>query len=190
MPLFVIFSTLVQTMGATFGARAMGDSVDTSLYWTSREKWTMFQFYKAKGYSPTQDGFKNDVFNLYSKANDKCGTVLFELVAPLHKTYIEARNAVRDPEKKLQVFDDYRTQIANVRDRHYSNFENTIEEALDKQWLLYEEIVPSKPGYFELSDMETELPYFKKVFYVKSLQHHHSHYFYVRMCVGVCVCVT
>ena len=165
VPLFILFSTLIQSAGATFGARAMGDSTDTVKYWTAREKWTMFQFFRSCGYSPTQIGWTNDVFNL-TKINkkyiDKFDTVLYDLVAPLHFNYLKNRDNAKDSEERLKIFEKYRNQLTKTREIHYKNFEKVTDDYIKEGWLLYEQPKTSSSGFFKVGENDTEdLPKWK-----------------------------
>ena len=51
----------------TIGARAMGGSVDEQEYWTSREKWTMMHYFRADGYTPTEEGVHIVPFPFWSQ---------------------------------------------------------------------------------------------------------------------------
>eukprot|EP01083_Nonionella_stella_P101673 288431_1 len=165
VPLFILFSTLIQTAGGTFGARAMGDSTDSVKYWTSREKWTMFQFFQSEGYSPTRDGWNEDCFNL-SKSNeahsDQFETQLFEMVAPLHCKYIESREKAKDSAERLKIFEQYRDDLTRVREIHYKNFDEVKDEYVKQGWLLYEEPQSTSTGYFSVGPDDIEdLPRWK-----------------------------
>ena len=46
------------------GVKAMGDSKDGTKYWTSREKWVMFQHFIKLGYQPTKLGIIY-TYNMY-----------------------------------------------------------------------------------------------------------------------------
>jgi len=154
VPLFILFSTLITTAGASFGARAMGDSTDTAKYWTSREKWTMFQFFSSEGYSPTIKGWTNDCFELAQ---------LYDKVAPLHFAYLTARRkASKDQMQKIKVFEEYRAQLTKAREEHYEHFEaERKEQCLERGWLVFEPPKHPRPGFFALRDDELELPSWK-----------------------------
>ena len=184
VPLFILVSTLIQTFGATFGARAMGNSVDTVDYWTSREKWTMMQFLQQDGYMATKQGWQNDVFNLVSRSaytvaleldpesqsandndaasNSDSQTILFDQVDPVHKKYLKTRDSTKDAQKRIEIFENYRQQLVSIREQHYENFDSCKKACVEKGWLIHEPIQNQTVGFFELTKDENELPIWKR----------------------------
>jgi len=56
LPILILLASIWQMLGTSFGANAMGSSVDTPEYWQSREKWTMTQYFNRVGYTATRTG--------------------------------------------------------------------------------------------------------------------------------------
>jgi len=175
VPLLIIFATVIQAIGFSFGTKEMAQSVDTAPYWTSREKWEMVQHFKREsGHCPTRKGWDADVFNLGSnakRARPDWNWVLFDAVAVAHGDYVAHRNAERESTKRLALYAQYLAALSAIRERHYERFSCCIEAAVEKEWLLRESPAPRKLGFFDRPEIDDgdeerpELPRWKMLLY-------------------------
>lgn len=161
VPLLIIFSTVVQAIGFTFGTRKMAGSVDKPEYWCAREKWTMVHYFKKEcGYIPTMAGWEHDLFNLASNQDNICqefSDVLFDKIEPIHNNYVKRRNKLKDAQKRLNLYKKYLLDLHEIREDHYAQFSDHIDKALEKKWLIKEEVTIKKKGYFDVDFEEDEI---------------------------------
>jgi len=150
LPVLLLLATCWQMLGTSFGANAMGSSTDTEKYWKSREKWTLTQFFNRTGYTATQTGWKNDVYQLaktdqelYSDGNKNC---LYSKIAEVHKVYLKDREALETEEKRLGRYQQYTDEINVIREDHIEHLTLNLEPGLDAKWLVY-----NKPDESSLS---------------------------------------
>ena len=161
VPLLIIFSTVVQAVGFTFGTRQMAGSVDKKEYWTAREKWEMVHYFKTShGYVPTMEGWEHDVYNLGSNKNNICdefNSILFDKVKPIHNKYVEDRDKLKDAQERLNLYRKYLRDLCKIREVHYEEFSKYIEKAMEKKWLIFEKPTIKKKGYFDVEYKEDEI---------------------------------
>jgi len=110
-------------LGTSFGANAMGSSVDTPEYWQSREKWNMTQYFNRVGYTATRTGWENDVYQLAktnqevyeSKGNEEC---LYKKISDVHINYLEERETINTEKGRIARYQQYNEEVANIRKNH------------------------------------------------------------------------
>eukprot|EP01084_Bolivina_argentea_P176808 305902_1 len=176
IPLLALIAGLIQFSGLTLAARTLGGSIDSDDYMMAREKWNAVQFfYKVSGYVPSRDGWKKDVLQLsapnkeYPIAYRKC---LFVDVMPLQRWYVEATNHKRikqlakqcgqkrisTSKLKLIILDKYRSELAKIRNLHYTTIEAQYDSLInDRAWL----INPTTDAVQHDYDYDNEHDYFE-----------------------------
>jgi len=110
-------------LGTSFGANAMGSSIDTREYWQSREKWSMTQYFNREGYTATQTGWKNDVYQLAktnqeiyeSKGNEEC---LYKKINDVHVEYLEERDTIDTEAGRIARYQQYNEEVSFIRKKH------------------------------------------------------------------------
>jgi len=121
-------------LGTSFGANAMGSSVDTPEYWQSREKWNMTQYFNRLGYTATQTGWKNDVYQLAktnqvvyeSKGNEEC---LYKKVSDVHLDYLEQREGILTEAGRIARYQRYNEEVADIRQNHILRLKAILTKA-------------------------------------------------------------
>lgn len=154
LPVLLLLASVWQMMGSSFGANAMGSSTDTAKYWQSREKWTLTQFFNRVGYSVTQLGWKNDVYQLartdqevYSgDGNQVC---LYSKISKIHTVYLKDRDSLETEQERLARYQEYNDDITAIREEHIKNIEGNLESAKNAEWLIFEEIKVTTISWFD-----------------------------------------
>jgi len=153
LPVLLLLASVWQMMGSTFGANAMGSSTDTAKYWQSREKWTLTQFFNRVGYTVTQLGWKNDVYQLaktdqevYSKGgNELC---LYSKISKIHTVYLKDRDSLETEQDRLARYQEYNDEITTIREEHIQNIKINLESATKADWLIFKEINADTMSWF------------------------------------------
>ena len=140
-------------MGSSWGFKELLQSIHTTSYWTALEKWETVQYYSRLGYTPTHEGWKEDVYEL-GKARDS-RTSLFTKVRELHPAETSQRHVTKESaahycEKLCHKPEDSQKQrkkmiesirldreIKGVRQTHWDalvpNFESYVKDGLLKE---------------------------------------------------------
>jgi len=153
LPVLLLLASVWQVMGTSFGANAMGSSTDTDKYWQSREKWTLTQFFNKVGYTVTQLGWKNDVYQLaktdqevYSEGgNEIC---LYSKISKVHRLYLKDRDALQMEQERLARYQRYNDEITVIREEHIKNIKVNLQSAAKADWLIFKEINANTISWF------------------------------------------
>jgi len=154
LPVLLLLASVWQGVGTSFGANAMGSSTDTGKYWQSREKWNLTQFFHKVGYTVTQLGWKNDVYQLvktdqeiYSEdGNEQC---LYSKIAKVHVLYLKDRDALQTEQERLTRYQQYNDEITVIREEHIKNLKPNLESGLNSKWLIFKEIQSNTMSWFD-----------------------------------------
>merc|ERR1719150_863732 len=122
----------------------MGSSTDTKVYWTSAEKWTMTQYFNKQGYTATQKGWANDLYQLGSlnqagmldsgAANDRC---LYDKVYVQHMSYLHDRSKLVTEQERLGRYDVYQQALGVIREQHITRLLDKLKWCMEHGWLIY-----------------------------------------------------
>jgi len=123
-------------LGTSFGANAMGSSIDTPEYWQSREKWSMTQYFNREGYTATQTGWKNDVYQLAktkqeiyeSTGNEEC---LYKKISEVHLDYLEERETIVTEAGRIARYQQYNEEVSAIRKNHILNLKLILKNGED-----------------------------------------------------------
>jgi len=133
-PMLLLVSAMVSMGGGMFGLKALGDSTDKHACWTAREKWATMHYFHSNGLGASQEGWKEDVYQLASSGFTKTGDsidCLFSKVYPLQLYYVAEREAAETQKEKLQCLDKFSKKLFEVRVSHI----NKILHKIDNQKL-------------------------------------------------------
>eukprot|EP00495_Collosphaeridae_sp_1-RS-2012_P008976 TRINITY_DN901_c0_g1_i4.p1 TRINITY_DN901_c0_g1~~TRINITY_DN901_c0_g1_i4.p1 ORF type:complete len:559 (-),score=18.79 TRINITY_DN901_c0_g1_i4:211-1794(-) len=171
LPVLLLLASVWQAMGTSFGANAMGSSTDTDKYWQSREKWTLTQFFNRVGYTVTQLGWQNDVYQLaktgqevYSEGgNEIC---LYSKISKVHTVYLKDRDALQTEQERLARYQQYNDEITVIREDHIKNIKVNLESAAKADWLIFREIHTKTMSWF---NREENLKYKSAIVFVLNI---------------------
>jgi len=171
LPVLLLLASVWQAMGTSFGANAMGSSTDTDKYWQSREKWTLTQFFNKVGYTVTQLGWKNDVYQLartdqevYSEVgNELC---LYSKISKVHRVYLEDRDSLQTEQARLARYQQYNDDITAIREEHIKNIEASLESAAKADWLIFKKVNADTMSWF---NREENLKYKSAIIFVLNI---------------------
>lgn len=152
-PIMLILAFITQLIGGTFGARAMVGSINTTAYWTAREKWNIVHYFQALGYEPTQEGWKVDVYNM-TKTTVKGEKCLFERVESAHKTYLMDTEKSTAQEQTYEIAATYGKTLVKIREDHYAKVYMNLEGKADKDLLIYEPPTPPTINFFKIKERQ------------------------------------
>ena len=171
LPLIAMMASIWQGIASSWGAKELLSSTKTTKYWTALEKWNIIQYFYSKGYVPTKEGWKEDVYQL-STSKDNNLPSMFELLKTAHdkkNTNDDSKESrirlksIKDtcksmcskPEDPLAI----RREIQNqrkaseeaelLRQQHYTRIEGILPDLVDKKLLTKINIEPKTVGIFE-----------------------------------------
>merc|ERR1719397_438690 len=142
LPVLLLLASCWQMLGTSFGLNAMGSSTDTDKYWQSREKWTLIQFFNKTGYTPTKEGWVNDVYQLAKtdqEIYEDCGSdrCLYAKISEVHKLYLKERETLVVESERLNRYQKYQEDISRIREEHIAAIQKTFEFGEKANWLIY-----------------------------------------------------
>merc|ERR1719193_1031243 len=144
LPLLLLLASVWQAMGTSFGANAMGASMETVKYWKSREKWSLTQFFTRMGYTVTQLGWKNDVYQL-SKSDQEVyweggnELSLYSKISLAHKIYLKHQDCLETEHNRFTRYQQYNDEITDIREEHINNIKVNLKSAVKADWLIFKE---------------------------------------------------
>lgn len=141
-------------IGTSFGANAMSSSIDTREYWQSREKWSITQYFNREGYTATQTGWKNDVYQLAktdqeiykSKGNEEC---LYKKINAVHVLYLLERDIIVTESGRIARYQQYNEKVSSIRKKHIINLKTILMNGENAKWVIYKEPTESVKGWFD-----------------------------------------
>jgi len=154
LPVLILLASCWQMLGTSFGANAMGSSIDTREYWQSREKWSMTQYFNRDGYTVTQTGWKNDVYQLAttsqkiyeSNGNEEC---LYKKISDVHIQYLEERDTVVTEAGRIARYQQYNEEVSLIRKNHILKLRSILTHGENVEWVFYKQPVKSIKGWFD-----------------------------------------
>jgi len=153
LPLLLLLASVWQAMGTSFGVNAMRSSMETTKYWKSREKWSLIQFFTRVGYTVTQLGWKNDVYQL-SKSDQKVyykggnELSLYSKISRAKMIYLKHHDALRMEQERLARYQQYNDEITFIREEHINNIKVNLGSAVKADWLILKEINTKTISWF------------------------------------------
>jgi len=111
------------------------------------------QFFTIIGYTATQTGWKNDVYQLASiqqeqfggKGNKEC---LYAKISTIHALYLKDRNALQTETERVVRYQQYQKETAKIREDHIVQLNLTLELSKEAEWLVYKKPVAKTEGWF------------------------------------------
>merc|ERR1719193_2974051 len=95
IPICLLMAATWQFIGTTFGGYTLLNASRNDKFWKNKVKWETVQYFGKLGVKATRDGWADDCFCLakthwLAKTVDiGSGTPLFDVINPIHKTYLD-----------------------------------------------------------------------------------------------------
>jgi len=129
------------------------------------------QFFNKVGYTVTQLGWKNDVYQLakidqehYSEGgNEIC---LYSKISQVHRIYLKARNALQTEQERLARYQQYNDEITVIREEHIKNIKVNLQSAVKADWLIFKKINANTISWF---NREENLKYKSAIIFVLNI---------------------
>jgi len=129
IPICLLMAATWQFIGTTVGGWALLKASRNETFWKNKEKWETVQHFAKLGVKATKDGWTNDCFclattNCLAKTVDiGSDTTLFEVINPIHKTYIDNIAVCDSVEASKVAQKKYNIQRCNARKDHWKILE-------------------------------------------------------------------
>lgn len=133
LPLSVLVAVIVNIIQTSYAFSELNKAVYDNLFWTALEKWNMIHYNGRRGYYPTEDGWKNDVYKLKPFYD-----VIWKYIM-VKEEHLKDRNKTLDTKQKTMIYKRYEEKLETLREQHFEKFDEAFyTEAMSKGWLEYE----------------------------------------------------
>lgn len=163
LPILTILASIWQMLGTSFGASAMGSSTDGVKYWSSREKWEVVQKLHQKGFTPTQKGWVEDLYEigkLSVQGDDVNASVneipLWDKIEVSHNKYLTARDKCEEEVARMECYEVYTGEVVAIRENHMRKLLPKCERMVkageddpENAFLVYADPPETTVGFFD-----------------------------------------